>query len=156
MQEYMKQLEKSLRDILSTKENFHLHSYEWKDNRSGEVAIWINYKNDVKIFACDIGGLDSSNKDYFSVTFFWRTENDLTSESDAEIASLCYWQCHSIARLGYLPVEAEKGRYRLGKLYDKRKISICEVTWEIMEVFNSFSMFWSKDKECAPVKNDNE
>ena len=140
MQKYMEQLEKSLRDILSSKENFHLHSYEWKDNRSGEVAIWINYENGKKIFACDIGGLDSSNKDYFSVTFFWRSKNDITIASNAEIATLSYWQTHSVVRLGYCAVEAKDGKYRLGKTYDKRKINAGEVALEIIEVFNSLGM----------------
>ena len=133
----MKEFLDNLRACIQEKANdyFKVSDHEWKDCRSNPVAIWVNYEcsHSQHVLACDVAVMSKENRDYISVTFFWRMEKDLYVDSNADIGTLSYWENHK--HLGYTPVEHKDGKYRLGKDYNIKKITHKEIARELFELF---------------------
>ena len=133
MKEYLSHLQECLQKMAD--DDFFVSLCNWSNYHSKSVAIWVNHASKKGVLACDVEVMGEDNKDYFSATFFWRSQESLDVDSNAEVGSLLYWQgCEDI---GYLTVEHRDGNYRLGKDYNITKIGYKEVAREIFKLFSA-------------------
>ena len=133
MKEFLDNLRACIQGL--SNDYFKVSNHEWKDYRSNPVAIWVNYKcsHSQHALACDVAVMSKENRDYISVTFFWRMEKDLYVDSNADIGTLSYWENRK--HLGYTPVAHKDGQYRLGKDYNIKKITHNEIARELFDLF---------------------